>query len=257
MHNTLKKKINKTLLKSSPSRAWGILVLCAFCITFAIFLRFFIISVWEFDSKKIFICSLPVCKDDSEKNDLLLIETKNGNSILLRQVGKSKDYINVHTPFDTVAFNIAQKGDTIFFDSLSSMLWSAYYALYKEQFLQKKTKVNISLHSKERELPFSYVGRTYISGRPVSEKEVVFLPWQELRLLELQLERIFPALDSIYFKKTVFEDSVEVKSFVVEEELFYLSCEKEEQQKLCYDSRERGFFRKSNIKGISIFSLWL
>jgi len=182
----------------------------------------------------------------------LLVKISNGNSILLRQIGKSGDEIKLVTPFDTLSFSIPKKGDTIIFEDLNPMLWDKAFSLYREQFPDEKIKTNISLNSKEKELPFAYVGRASISGRPASEKEVPLLPWQELRLLELQLQKIFPAIDSIHFKRKAFLDSLEIKDFIIEEELFYLSCEKPNQHKLCYDSREKGFFRRSEIKGKAV-----
>ena len=176
----------------------------------------------------------------------------NENSILLWQIGKSGDSVKIPTPFDTLSISIPRVGDTIIFETLNPMLWDASFALYKELSPGKKIKTEISLWSSEREIPLAYVGRANISGRPVSEREIAFLPWQELRILELQLRKIFPAIDSIHFRRKPFADSVEVENFVVNEELFYLSCEKPEQPKLCYDSREKGFFRKSALRGIAL-----
>jgi hypothetical protein len=255
MKSEIEKKIKKTLWKSSPSRAWGILLLCVCCIAFAVFVRFFVFSVWNFEGKRILACELGLCKINSKKGDLLLAHTGNGDPVLLWQVGKSGDSAKISTPFDTISLYIPRKGDTIFFENLNPPLWDASLALYKRQFPEEKPRTEVSLWSKERELPFPYVGRASISGRPVSEKEVAFLPWHELRLLELQLQKIFPAMDSIYFKRKVFVDSTEIKSFIADEELFYLSCEKPKQQKLCYDSREKGFFRKSEIKGSTFLHL--
>jgi hypothetical protein len=253
MQGNIEKIINKTLKKSSVFRAWSILFLCACIIAFVLFLRFFVFSVWKFEGKHIFACELEFCKNKSKKGNLLLAKMNNGNSILLRQIGKSGDEIKINTPFDSLSFSIPKKGDTIIFENLNPMLWDAAYSLYREQFLGRRIKTDISLHSKEKEIPFAYVGRASISGRPASEKEVPFLPWQELRLLELQLQKIFPAIDSIHFKRIPYADSLEeIKDFVIEEELFYLSCEKPGQQKLCYDSRENGFFRRSEIRGRAI-----
>ncbi|MDR2593546.1 MAG: hypothetical protein LBC87_02095 [Fibromonadaceae bacterium] len=253
MQSNIEKIISKTLEKSSVFRTWRILFLCVCIIAFALFLRFFVFSVWKFEGKRVFMCELEFCKEKSKKGNLLLVKTISGNSIILRQIGKSGDEIKLPTPFDTLSISIPKKGDTIIFENLNPMLWDKAFSLYREQFPDEKIKTNISLNSKEKELPFAYVGRASISGRPASEKEVPFLPWQELRLLELQLQKIFPAIDSIYFKRKPFADSLqEIKDFVVEEDLFYLSCEKPKQQKLCYDSREKGFFRKSEIKGRAI-----
>jgi hypothetical protein len=253
MQGNIEKIINKTLKKSSVFRTWRILFLCVCIIAFALFLRFFVFSVWKFEGKRVFVCELEFCKEKAKKGNLLLVKMGNGNSIMLRQIGKSGDEIKIHTPFDSLSFNIPKKGDTVIFENLNPMLWDGAYSLYREQFTEKKIKTNISLSSKEKELPFAYVGRASISGRPASEKEVPFLPWQELRLLELQLQKIFPAIDSIHFIRKPFLDSLEeIKDFVIEEELFYLSCEKPGQQKLCYDSREKGFFRRSEIKGRAI-----
>jgi len=180
-----------------------------------------------------------------------LVSTKSGNSILLWQVGKSGDTIDVPTPFGNLIIDVPRVGDTIFFEYLHPMLWDAFFALHKELSPEEKIKMQISLWDGKKRLPFSFVGRASISGRPVSEREVVFLPWQELRILELQLQKIFPIYDNIRFKRKLFADTLEIKSFVVNEELFYLSCEKAEQQKLCFDSRENGFFKKSEIQGIA------
>jgi hypothetical protein len=220
-------------------------------IIFAVFLRFFVLSVWFFEEKRIFVCQLALCKQEAESGDLLLASPGGGNSHLLWLVGKSGDSISVPTPFDTLGFTIPKAYDTINFETLNPMLWDAAASLYRG-ITEEKTQTEISLWGREKELPFSYVGKAIISGRPVSEREVAFLPWQELRLLELQLQKIFPAIDSIHFKRKLFSDTTEIKSFMVDEELFYLSCEKPDLQKLCYDSREKGFFRKREIIGIRI-----
>jgi len=251
MEKNIEKSIVKTLRKSSPARAWSILLLCLCCVAFAVFIRFFVISVWTFEEKATPVCELALCKKNSKAGDLLLVVTKSGNSILLWQVGKSGDTVDIQTPFGTMKLNIPNVGDTIFFDRLSPMLWDAAHALYKGLSPEENISTEISLWNGEKELPFSYVGRASISGRPVSEREVVFLPWQELRILELQLQKIFPIYDNIHFKRKLFADSLEIESLVVDEELFYLSCEEAEQQKLCYDSRENGFFKKSEIQGIA------
>ncbi len=253
MQKNIEKNISKILRKSSPTRAWGILFLCVCIIVLAIFLRFFVLSVWNFDGKKHFVCELAFCRENSEKGDLLLVNTRTDNPILLWQIGKSGETVEIPTPFAPISLNIPKIGDTIAFDTLNPMLWDMAATLYREFFPEKKTTVDISLWNMEKEMPFSSVGRASISGRPVSEREVAFLHWQELMLLELQLQKIFPALDSIHFKRKLLADTVEIKDFIIDEELFYLSCEKPEQQRQCYDSREKGFFRKSMLKGIAIF----
>ena len=253
MQENIEKNISKTLRKSSPARAWSILLLCACIIALAVLLRFFVLSVWNFEGKKIFVCELVFCRENSKKGNLLLANTREGNPALFWQIGKSGEIIEISTPFAPISINIPKIGDAIAFDTLNPMLWDMAASLHRELFPEKKTAIDISLWNKEKEMPFSSVGRASISGRPVSEREVAFLPWQELRLLELQLQKIFPALDSIHFKRKLLADSIEVKSFAIDEELFYLSCEKPEQHRQCYDSREKGFFRKSMLKGIAIF----
>jgi hypothetical protein len=255
MKCNIEKSIDKAMQKSSAFRAWRILFFYMCLIAFAMFLRFFFFSVWNFEGKRVLICELALCKENSQKGNLLLAKANNKNSILLWLVGKSGEQIKVPTPFDTLKINIPNIGDTLYFDTLNPMLWDASASLHNSTSTEKP-RIEISLWSKEKEIPFSYVGRASISGRPVSEREVPMLPWQELRLLEIQLQKIFPAIDSIHFKRKLFKNTTEIKNFIVDEKLFYLSCKKSEQQKLCYDSREKGFFRVSEIKGISIFPLW-
>jgi len=251
MQKNIEKSIERALRKSSPARAWSILLLCLCLIAFAIFIRFFVFSAWSFEDKRVFVCELELCKNNTKKGDLLLVKIDNGNLILLWQIGKSGDSVEIPTPFDTLNIAIPQVGDTITFETLNPMLWDAFFILYRELSSEKEIKKEISLWSSEKEMPFSYVGKASISGRPVTEREVVFLPWQELKILELQLQKIFPAYNNIHFKRKLFADSLEIKNFVVNEELFYLSCEKPGQQKLCYDSRESGFFKKSELQGVA------
>jgi len=252
MKKNIEKSIEETLRKSSPARAWSVLLLCICCVVFAIFIRFFVLSIWDFEGKVIPVCELALCKKNSKAGDLLSVATKNGNSILLWQVGKSGDSVSIPTPFGDLIIDIPGVGDTMFIDSLHPMLWDAAFALYRELSPEENIKTQISLWNGKKRLPFFLVGRASISGRPVSEREVVFLPWQELRILELQLQKIFPVYDNIRFKRRFFADTLEIKSLVVNEELFYLSCEKAGQQKLCFDSRENGFFKKSEIQGIAL-----
>jgi len=254
MDGKIQKAISKTLRKSSLARAWSILFLFACIIAFAVFLRFFILSVWHFEGKRVFVCELALCKQKAEAGDLLLASAGSGNYHLLWLIGMSGDSVEIPTPYDTIAFTIPKAGDTINFETLDPMLWDMAVTLYRSS-IEEKTQTEISLWSHEKELPFSYVGKALISGRPVSEREVAFLPWHELRLLELQLQRIFPAIDSIHFKRNLFSDTLEIKSFAVSEDIFYLSCEKQGQQRICYDSREKGFFRKSEIIGIVCMNL--
>jgi len=252
MQKNIEKSIDKTLRKSSPARAWGILLLCLCIVAFAIYIRFFVFSVWSFEGKTVYVCELAICKKNTKDGDLLSVATKDGTSILLWQVGKSGDTIEVQTPFGTQVISIPSIGDTIYFGDPNPMLWDASLALYKELYPEEKLTTEISLWNGRRErLPFSMVGRASISGRPVSEREVAFLPWQELRILELQLQKIFPVYNYIHFRRKVFADTLEIITFVADEELFYLSCQKDDQQKLCYDSREKGFFRKSELLGVA------
>jgi hypothetical protein len=253
MASKIEKNIRKTLRKSSPARAWSILLLCSSIIIFVLFLRFFVFSVWTFEGKYVFVCELEICKKKTESGNLLLVSSHSEEPILLWQVGKSGEEVEIPTPFDTLILSIPKKGDTIIFENLSPMLWDASMRLYGDQLPEGKIKTEISLWSGEKEVPFSLVGRASISGRPVSEREVAFLPWHELRLLELQLQKIFPAADSMYFRRKLFSDTLEIESFIAQDELFYLSCEKNDLQKLCYDSRERGFFRKNALRGVRVF----
>jgi len=252
MEKNIEKSIEETLRKSSPARAWSKLLLCLCCLAFAIFIRFFVFSIWSFEGKIVPVCELALCKKNSKAGDLLSVATKSGNSILLWQVGKSGDTVDIQTPFGNLIIDIPRVGDTVYFERLYPMLWDASLALYRELSPEKKINTEISIWSGKKELPFAYVGRASISGRPVSEREVAFLPWQELRILELQLQKIFPVYDHIRFKRKLFADTLEIKSLVINEELFYLSCEKAGQQKLCFDSRENGFFKKSEIQGIAL-----
>ena len=69
---------------------------------------------------------------------------------------------------------------------------------------------------------------------------------QELRLIELQLQRYEASENNVHFRRRLYADSAEVHSFVVDEDCWFLACGR---GAICVDSREEGFFRRSDLLG--------
>ena len=82
----------------------------------------------------------------------------------------------------------------------------------------------------------------------MSLKELDVLPWQDRRLIEMQIRQAEPGNAPIKIKRQFFVagDSVPMDTFVVASDNYYLACE---QGNHCVDSRELGFFTKERILG--------
>ena len=99
-----------------------------------------------------------------------------------------------------------------------------------------------------REISIERIGSTKLGHRLVSLKELDVLPWQDRRLIEMQIRQAEPGNAPIKIKRQFFVegDSVPMDTFIVASDNYYLACE---QGNHCVDSRELGFFTKERILG--------
>ena len=108
--------------------------------------------------------------------------------------------------------------------------------------------IKSTLWQGNREISIERIGSTKLGHRLVSLKELDVLPWQDRRLIEMQIRQAEPGNAPIKIKRQFFieGDSVPIDTFIVASDNYYLACE---QGNHCVDSRELGFFTKERILG--------
>jgi len=271
-----KKRIAQLLRKASSWRATSLYIIMAVFFALAVGGRFWVLEAVHVNdgsmrpeiqpNQRLWICKLPICVDKAPVSAPLLAETRGGERVLRWQLGTPGDTIlfaphgKVHvrgrswkwtrepTIIDVQRVYVPRKGDTLFLDSLDPMAFDLATRLFKRQWPQRQTWVVATLWNGQEPLPLSEVGRTTIGNRPVAQNEIPGLPWQELRLLEMQLQRIEASESSIRFKRRFYADSAQVHQFVVYEDCWFLACSR---GGLCADSREEGFFPRSSLLGVT------
>lgn len=213
---------------------------------------------------RVWVCKLPWCVNQIKAEDIVLAEKRAGELLLRRVIGVPGSLLKIsseghvtsafldfmwqnETAFiDTRSFYIPKKGDTLFLDSLSDIETDFAISILKEQ--KKSFFIKPSLFQGEKEIPVDVVGSARIASRPVSVREIPGLPWQELFLIELQVQRGQQGVGKIKIQRNLYRtsDSTKIESFVALDDYFYLACS---QGSRCIDSRELGLFSRSMIIG--------
>ena len=211
----------------------------------------------------LWMCKLPRCTDDIKDGDFVWGILRNQDNMVRRVLGGPGDSITitnngkVYTPhrnfkwngedafIETRSIYIPRKGDTLRFNKLNDVEQDYLISLMHEQ--NEKIYVKSSLWQGNREMPIERIGSTKLGNRQVSLQEIDLLPWQDRFLIELQIRQSEPGNAPIKIKREIFnEDSTVMEKFIVEEDCYYLACERGNR---CVDSRETGFFTKSRILG--------
>jgi len=141
---------------------------------------------------------------------------------------------------------VPRQGDTIILSALNDVEEDYILRLMNEQGLPLTIKS--TLWQGNREISIERIGSTKLGHRLVSLKELDVLPWQDRRLIEMQIRQAEPGNSPIKIKRQFFidGDSIPLDTFVVASDNYYLACEKGNH---CVDSRELGFFTKERILG--------
>lgn len=269
-----KKRIFQLLRKASAGRSFAMLFAMGLCVAAAFVLRgvaFESVRVSDGSMRpeikvdqRVWICKLPICTDRAPLSAPVLAESRGGDRLLRWKLGapgmdltfgpqgrvrfqdQSWTWRREHTIIDEQRLYIPRQGDSLKLDSLEPMAFDFATKLFRKQWPSRQTWVIVSLWNGNAPLPLSEVGRASIGNRPVAQSEVAGLPWQELRLLEMQLQRLEASSSPIRFRRRLYADSVEIKSFRVQEDCWYLACSR---GSLCTDSRDEGFFVRSDLVG--------
>ncbi|OIP47412.1 MAG: hypothetical protein AUK31_07210 [Fibrobacteres bacterium CG2_30_45_31] len=261
---TPEKQIKKLLHETSPGRTLFYAFVLILMVLFAIMVRLYAIeplvlndaSMYPLipEGKRVWVCKLPYCIEKVKKGDILLVKRPGGEFQLRRIKAGPGDTLEIEAGdqegafIATRKFYIPKAGDTLFLNRLNDVSFDYASNLLREQEGIRKFRVEASLWQGNHELSLDRVGRTRIGARPVGLREVHGLPWQELYLIQLQIQREEPGSNRIQIRRQLFstKDSSELKSFVVKEDCYFLTCSKRSR---CPDSRELGFFTQSQILG--------
>ncbi len=279
--NPSEKLLKKLIVKNSQTRVFFIFLVLIVVFTLSILTRFYAIEHIQIkdnsmapeikNNERLWICKTPWCKNQIHPNDIVLAQKRIGEVLLRRVIGLPGSELKIsseghvksayldfvwknETAFiDSRHFYIPKKGDTLFLDSLNDVEMDLAISILKQQ--NTSFFIKPSVFQGSQELPLNVVGSARIASRPVSIKEIQGLPWQELFLIGLQVQKNQPSVGEVKIKREVYslKDSSKIESFIVLEDYYYLACN---QGARCIDSRELGLFSRSTIIGKKIRLPW-
>ncbi len=217
--------------------------------------------------KRVWICTLPQCRQNIKTDDIVLAKRPGSGEVFLRRViglpgtnmqisltgevtspGLNFHWDGENAFIDTRSFHIPKAGDTLAIGSLNDVEFDYAARLVAQNFGRRNVRTQVTLLQGSQPMPLERIGTARLASRPVSVREVSGLPWQELYLIQLQIQREEPGSRHIHFMRRIYKvkDSSEVAVFRVKEDNYYLACFKGNQ---CQDSRELGYFTKKSIVG--------
>lgn len=212
----------------------------------------------------VWICKLPQCKDKSAFGDIVWARQINQETLVRKIIGMPGDTIEISDKgrvktkskrfmwrgedsfIESRKFYVPKRGDTIILSTLNDAEEDYILKLMGEQGVPYTTKT--TLWQGNREIAVERIGSTKLGNRPVSLQELDELPWQDRRLIEMQIRQAEPGNSPIKIKRQFFteNDTTPIDTFVVGSNCYYLACEKGNH---CVDSRELGFFTEQRILG--------
>lgn len=212
----------------------------------------------------IWVCRLPQCIDKATFGEIVWARQPNNETLVRKIIGYPGDTIEISDKgriktrqkrfmwrgedsfIETRKFYVPKQGDTILLSTLNDVEEDYILRLMNEQGLPLTIKS--TLWQGNREISIDRIGSTKLGHRLVSLKELDVLPWQDRRLIEMQIRQAEPGNAPIKIKRQFFiaGDSVPMDTFIVTSDNYYLACE---QGNHCVDSRELGFFTKERILG--------
>ncbi|MBO7414763.1 MAG: peptidase [Fibrobacter sp.] len=270
----LDRKVRRLQWRTSKSRLFFAVFIMLLAFTGALAIRYYAIepillrdTAMQPLIKKgslVWVCRLPQCIDKASFGDIVWARQTNDETLVRKIIGYPGDTIEISDKgriktkrkrfmwrgedsfIETRKFYVPRQGDTIILSALNDVEEDYILRLMNEQGLPLTIKS--TLWQGNREIPIERIGSTKLGHRLVSLKELDVLPWQDRRLIEMQIRQAEPGNSPIKIKRQFFVegDSVPLDTFVVASDNYYLACEKGNH---CVDSRELGFFTKERILG--------
>ena len=270
---SLKHTVKILQRKNSQSHVFFLVVLLGIFLALALACRYYVIEPIKMvnasmqprhkELSTIWFCKLPQCVDHIEKNETVWAKLRSqetlvrkiiampGDTLSISDKGRVKSgklnfrWKNENAFIESRTIYVPKKGDTLYFEQLNDIEQDYAITLLGEQGV--KFSVKSSLWQGDREIAIDVVGSTKLGNRQVSLQEVDLLPWQDRYLIELQIRRSQPGNAPIKLKREILaEDSTPIEKFVVENDCYFLACERGNH---CVDSRETGYFTKNRLLG--------
>lgn len=275
--SSLERKVKRIQRRNSKGRVVMLVVLLLLTLATTFSIRFYVLEpVRVIDTSMapkykeqsiLWMCKLPQCLGKIEDGDIVWGELRNRETVVRKILAVPGDSIKitdngkVYTPhrnfkwrnedafIQTRSIRIPKQGDTLILDSLNDVEQDYLISLMHER--NEKFFVKTTLWQGTREISIDRIGSTKLGNRQVSLQEIDFMPWQDRFLVELQIFQTEPGNAPIHIKREIFnaEDSSRIEKYVVEDECYYLICEKANH---CADSREYGYFSKKRLLGLHV-----
>ena len=217
----------------------------------------------------VWICKLPRCIDELKAGDIVWARMKNKETLVRKVLAMPGDKIKFYNNgkvrvksktqqlqdedvfIETRKIEVPKKGDTLYINKLNDVEQDYAINIMLEQEIPFYIKT--SLWQGDRELPLDMLGALKLGNRQVSLKEVDLLPWQDRYLLELQVFQREIGNTPVKIKREFHNkaDSSLIEKIVAQDDYYFIISEK---LKHSPDSRELGYFSKSQLLGKHVYS---
>ena len=276
---SLRHIVNKRQLRNSKAFIFFLVFLLVLFFAAALYGRFYVLEPLRLsdsamypkfkENDVVWICKLPRCIDELKVGDIVWARQKNRETLVRRVLAMPGDKVKFYNNgkvriknktkqlddeevfIETRKIDVPKKGDTLYMSKLNDVEQDYAINIMMEQGIPFYIKT--SLWQGERELPLDMLGALKLGNRQVSLKEVDLLPWQDRYLMELQVFQREIGSTPVKIKREFYNktDSSRIEKIVAQEDYYFVISEK---LKHAPDSRELGFFSKSQLLGRYVYS---
>ena len=276
---SLRHIVRKKLLRNSKAFIFFLVFVLVLFLAAALGLRFYALEPLKLNDSSMYprfkegdivwICKLPRCIDELKAEDIVWARMKNRETLVrkilampgekvkfynngkVRVRNKTRQLQDDEVFIETRKIDVPKKGDTLYMSKLNDVEQDYAINIMIEQDIPFYIKT--TLWQGERELPLDMLGALKLENRQVSLKEVDLLPWQDRYLLELQVFQREIGSTPVKIKREFYSkaDSSRIEKIVAQDDYYFIISEK---LKHAPDSRELGFFSKSQLLGRYVYS---
>ena len=276
---SLRHIVRKKLLRNSKAFIFFLVFVLVLFLAAALGLRFYALEPLKLndssmyprfkESDIVWICKLPRCIDELKAEDIVWARMKNRETLVrkilampgekvkfynngkIRVRNKTRQLQDDEVFIETRKIDVPKKGDTLYMSKLNDVEQDYAINIMIEQNIPFYIKT--TLWRGEQELPLDMLGALKLENRQVSLKEVDLLPWQDRYLLELQVFQREIGNTPVKIKREFYNkaDSSLIEKVVAQDDYYFIISEK---LKHSPDSRELGYFSKSQLLGKHVYS---
>lgn len=276
---SLRHIVRKKQLRNSKAFIFFLVCLLVLFFATALGLRFYVLEPLKLndsamypkfkDDDIVWICKLPRCLDELKDGSIVWARQKNRETLVRKVLAMPGERVKFYNNgkirvknrtlqvedddvfIETRKIEVPKKGDTLYISKLNDVEQDYAINIMLEQEIPFFIKT--SLWQGDRELPLNMLGALKLGNRQVSLKEVDLLPWQDRYLLELQVFQREVGNTPVKIKREFYNkaDSSRIEKIIAQDDYYFIISEK---LKHSPDSRELGFFSKSQLLGKHVYS---